>query len=205
MPYIVIGEQNDEIYNISEAIKALAVDGSEISWWVPFVDTKVDCLGFYGLLTTPDGTSYDLIGLKFTGHPVELQREISLISNETLWWDCRESDWVDTEPEPISINELWFLSNTLKDSDFKKVNITRTRYLDESIIDFFRENIDANWYSGLEGTYLKVIDTKSQKTVYWSYIDSWKHGKKKLCPIFGFSPGKAGPPLISHYPNEQLV
>jgi hypothetical protein len=192
---IVIGEETDQEYLLSDAVQALVVEGSAISWWkVKNVQNALpyhDLSGLEGILTLPDGFSYYLYGIECEGIsiPVYLERLRVELDKKARWWDCRERDWVDYEPCPITVNELQDLCYLSFDRDFTQKHIEQTLYPEKSVLDFFRKNPLAYWYSGPEGTWLKTIELTNNIETYWSYKFPWQHGKKRLFPIIGFSPG----------------
>jgi hypothetical protein len=210
MPSIIIGKQNNEKYQLTSEVQAIATQGTEISWWVlseaSSENSEICCRGLYGQLTTLSGMSYHLSGLQINNHPPILQREIALVRNEVSWWNCRESCWVDKEPEPISVNELRAICDFGKNNTkFDEDHIVWTFHPNNAISEFFRNNPSSTWYSGQEGVYIKTFELESKKPTFWSYRKPWKHSKKRLDPILGFSPGKQGSPLDLHDYEKQLA
>jgi hypothetical protein len=194
---IVIGEETDQKYLLSYAVQALAVEGSTLSWWrvknaqnaLPYHDLR----GLEGILTLPDGLSFYLYGIEGEdiSIPIYLERLQVELGKNTRWWDCRERDWVDYEPEPISANEIrdhegCYLSFN---PNFKHGNLEWTFFPEQPVLDYFRKNPRSSEYSGPEGTWIKTLELSNKFETYWSYKFPWQHGKKRLFPIIGFSPG----------------
>ena len=194
MTTLTIGQETSEKYNLAKSIQQIAVDGSKLEWWRASND--LPCISLEGRLTTPDGLIYSLEGSEdvgiHSGHPPYLKRAKTVVGWKLKYFDAREDEWVEYNPEPISLNEIrdlaYFHKPGKESYAFMNHEITWTR--GNYPLNFFKKNPLIDWVVTEEGEVFLKTEEPSNGTTYWHYRYGERHGKKEVRPVYDFAPGK---------------